>query len=534
MIREEEVIDCWYDSGSAFFAQWHYPFENKEKFKDNYPVDFISEALDQTRGWFYSLLAISTFLFDDRPYKNVLTLGLVLDENNQKMSKSKHNYVDPEIILDNEGADSLRWYLVSANAPWMSTRFYEQAVKETLGKFILTFWNSYNFFTTYAVLDIFNPKEETIPIEKRQSLDRWILSRYNKTVLEVKEFVKTFEIHKAARSIENFIIDDFSNWYLRRSRKRLWVEEKTDDKLAGYSTMYEIFLGLSKLLAPFIPFITEEVYQNLKADSMPESIHLCDYPEPDKKQIDEKLEEGMEKIRILVEAGRSLRSKIGIKVRYPLNSSTLVCDQKNWDLIKDLLDLLNEEINVKKISNEKDTSKFMTKSIKPNHSILGPKYKEKAKKIVSAIETMDKDKLYENLKQKEKFKIKVNKEEILLTMKDFEIIESEKQEIARTEVEGIILFLDTDLTPELKAEGLAREIVRRIQSMRKELDLDVEDKILTQIKVDKDKTKTLKSWENYIKNETRSKEISFTDNPVGKLVKKWKIDELEAVIGIIK
>jgi isoleucyl-tRNA synthetase len=534
MIREEEVIDCWYDSGSAFFAQWHYPFENKEKFKDNYPVDFISEALDQTRGWFYSLLAISTFLFDDRPYKNVLTLGLVLDENNQKMSKSKHNYVDPEIILDNEGADSLRWYLVSANAPWMSTRFYEQAVKETLGKFILTFWNSYNFFTTYAVLDIFNPKEETIPIEKRQSLDRWILSRYNKTVLEVKEFVKTFEIHKAARSIENFIIDDFSNWYLRRSRKRLWVEEKTDDKLAGYSTMYEIFLGLSKLLAPFIPFITEEVYQNLKADSMPESIHLCDYPEPDKKQIDEKLEEGMEKIRILVEAGRSLRSKIGIKVRYPLNSSTLVCDQKNWDLIKDLLDLLNEEINVKKISNEKDTSKFMIKSIKPNHSILGPKYKEKAKKIVSKIETMDKDKLYENLKQKEKVKIKVNKEEILLTMKDFEIIESEKQEIARTEVEGIILFLDTDLTPELKAEGLAREIVRRIQSMRKELDLDVEDKILTQIKVDKDKTKTLKSWENYIKNETRSKEISFTDNPVGKLVKKWKIDELEAVIGIIK
>jgi isoleucyl-tRNA synthetase len=534
MIREEEVIDCWYDSGSAFFAQWHYPFENKEKFKDNYPVDFISEALDQTRGWFYSLLAISTFLFDDRPYKNVLTLGLVLDENNQKMSKSKHNYVDPEIILDNEGADSLRWYLVSANAPWMSTRFYEQAVKETLGKFLLTFWNSYNFFTTYAVLDIFNPKEETIPIEKRQSLDRWLLSRYNKTVLEVKEFVKTFEIHKAARSIENFIIDDFSNWYLRRSRKRLWVEEKTDDKLAGYSTMYEIFLGLSKLLAPFIPFITEEVYQNLKADSMPESIHLCDYPEPDKKQIDEKLEEGMEKIRILVEAGRSLRSKIGIKVRYPLNSSTLVCDQKNWDLIKDLLDLLNEEINVKKISNEKDTSKFMIKSIKPNHSILGPKYKEKAKKIVSKIETMDKDKLYENLKQKEKVKIKVNKEEILLTMKDFEIIESEKQEIARTEVEGIILFLDTDLTPELKAEGLAREIVRRIQSMRKELDLDVEDKILTQIKVDKDKTKTLKSWENYIKNETRSKEISFTDNPVGKLVKKWKIDELEAVIGIIK
>ena len=534
MKREEEVIDCWYDSGSAFFAQWHYPFENKEKFKNNYPVDFISEALDQTRGWFYSLLAISTFLFDDRPYKNVLTLGLVLDEKNQKMSKSKHNYVNPDIILDNEGADALRWYLISANAPWMSTRFYEQAVKETLGKFILTFWNSYNFFTTYAVLDKFDPKTETLPIEKRQSLDRWILSRYNKTIQEVKEYIKTFEIHKAARSIENFIIDDFSNWYLRRSRKRLWVEEKTDDKLAGYSTMYEIFLGLSKLLAPFIPFITEEIYLNLKSDSMPESIHLCDYPESDKKQIDEQLEDGIEKIRILVEAGRSLRSKIGIKVRYPLSSATLVSDRKIWDLIKDLLDLLNEEINVKTISHEKDTSKFMTKSIKPNHSSLGPKYKEKAKKIVSTIETMDKTKLYENLKQKEKVTIKVDEEEILLTMNDFEIIESEKQEIARTEVEGIILFLDTALTPELKAEGFAREIVRRIQSMRKELDLDVEDKILTQIKLDTDKKKALQSWENYIKNETRSKEISFTDKPVGKLVKKWKIDELVAEIGITK
>ena len=288
------------------------------------------------------------------------------------------------------------------------------------------------------------------------------------------------------------------------------------------------------LIKKYVGDRRQEIYQNLKTDAMPESIHLCEYPESDKKQIDKQLEEGMEKIRILVEAGRSLRSKIGIKVRYPLSSATLVSDKKNWDLIKDLLDLLNEEINVKKISHEKETSKFMTKSIKPNHSRLGPKYKEKAKKIVSKIETMDKNKLYEKLKQKEKVTIKVDKEEILLTMNDFEVIESEKQEIARTEVEGIILFLNTTLTPELKAEGFAREIVRRIQSMRKELDLDVEDKILTQIKVDTDKKKALQSWDNYIKNETRSKEISFTEKPVGKLVKKWKIDELEAEIGINK
>jgi len=245
MTREKEVIDCWYDSGSAFFAQWHYPFENKELFNENYPVDFISEALDQTRGWFYSLLAISTFLFDDRPYKNNLTLGLVLDENNQKMSKSKRNYVNPDKILDNEGADALRWYLISANAPWMSTRFYEQAVNETLRKFILTLWNSYNLFSTYASLDKFDADEEKISIDKRPPLDKWILSKFYQIINQVKKEMEQYRVHKAVRALENFVIEDFSNWYLRRSRKRFWVEEKTQDKLAGYSTMYEIFIGLS-------------------------------------------------------------------------------------------------------------------------------------------------------------------------------------------------------------------------------------------------------------------------------------------------
>lgn len=532
MKREEEVIDCWYDSGSAFFAQWHYPFENKEKFKENYPVDFISEALDQTRGWFYSLLAISTFLFNKPCYKNVLTLGLVLDENNQKMSKSKRNYVDPDVILDNEGADALRWYLVSANAPWMSVRFYEQAIKETLGKFILTFWNSYNFFTTYAALDKFDPKKELIPFEKRPFLDKWILSRFDKTVLEVKKYFETFEIHKAAREIENFVIDDFSNWYLRRSRKRLWVEEKTDDKLAGYSTMYDITLGLVKILAPFMPFITEEIYQNLKTDDMPDSIHLCDFVTPDEKKIDGKLEEGMERIRELVEAGRALRSKIGIKVRCPLNSATLVCDKKTEDLIKNLLDLLNEEINVKKISFARDSSKFMIRSLKPNQANIGKRLKDKAKPVLTKIQEMDENKLNDELGKNKKIEIKIDSEKIVLTKDDFQIVESEKEEIAKTEVEGISLFIDKNLTPELEAEGFAREIVRRIQSMRKELDLDVEDKIIIELKVDSNKQKALQRWDKYIKGETRSKTIAFKDKPSGKLVKKWKIDEIEAEIGV--
>ena len=534
MKREEEVIDCWYDSGSAFFAQWHYPFENKEKFKNNFPVDFISEALDQTRGWFYSLLAISTFLFNKQSYNNVLTLGLVLDENNQKMSKSKKNYVEPNIILDNEGADAMRWYLFSANAPWASTQFYEQAVKETLGKFILTFWNSYNFFTTYAVLDKFDPKKEMISFEKRQLLDKWIISRFNKTTSEVKKFMKRFDIHKAVRAVDSFVIEDFSNWYLRRSRKRLWIEEKTSNKLAGYSTMYDVFLGLSKLLAPFIPFITEEVYQNLRTEDMNESVHMCDYVKDDKKQIDEQLEAGMKQIRALVEAGRALRSKIGIKVRYPLNSATLVCDKKVEDSIKNLLDLLNEEINVKNISFERDTSKFMIKSLKPNHSNIGRRLHEKAKVVLNELEKMDNNKIYEQLNKKNKIEIEIDGEKIVLKKDDFNIVETEKKHIARTQTEHIILLIDTHLTSELEAEGFAREIVRRIQSMRKELDLDVEDKINTEIKVSKNKLNALQKWDDYIKIETRSKKINYKDKPSGKLVKKWKIDEIEAEIGISK
>jgi len=534
MKREEEVIDCWYDSGSAFFAQWHYPFENIDKFEKNFPVDFISEALDQTRGWFYSLLAISTFLFDTPCYNNVLTLGLVLDENNQKMSKSKRNYVDPKTILDNEGADSMRWYLFSANAPWISKQFYERAVKETFGKFILTFWNSYNFFTTYAALDKFEPIKDKIPIEKRTFLDKWILSKFNKTSSEVKKYFKTFEIHKAARTIESFLIEDFSNWYLRRSRKRLWVEEKTNDKLAGYSTMYDICLGLSKLLAPFIPFLTEEMYQNLKTDDMPESVHLCDYIKPDEKQINKKLEEGMQQIRVLVESGRALRSKIGVKVRYPLNSATLVCDKKTEDLIENLLDLLNEEINVKKISFERDTSKFMIKSIKPNPASIGKRLHEKAKIILRKIEEMDKNKLFKEISENKKIVIKTDNENVTLTKDDFNIIETEKENIAKIETEKIILILDKTLTPELEAEGFAREIVRRIQSMRKELDLDVEDRIITEIFIDKSKKNSLEKWIHYIKNETRSVKIIFVDKPSGKLVKKWKIDEISAEIGISK
>jgi len=534
MIRENEVIDCWYDSGSSFFAQWHYPFENKELFKENFPIDFISEALDQTRGWFYSLLAISTFLFDKNPYKTVLTLGLVLDKDNQKMSKSKKNYVDPTIILDHEGADALRWYLISANAPWMSTRFYEEAVKDTLGKFLLTFWNSYIFFTTYALLDKFNPKKENIPTAKRELLDQWIWSRFNKLIRDILVYMKDFETHKAARAIENFMIDDFSNWYLRRSRKRLWVEERTDDKLSGYFTMYEIFIGLSQLLAPFVPFICEEIYQNLKTTDMPESVHLCNYLTVDTKAIDENLEEGMNQIRALVESGRALRSKVNIKGRYPLQSASIVCSKKIEKSTKPLLDLLKEELNVKTITYAQDSTEFMTKNVKPKYAHLGPKYKEKAKSIVQVLNTQDTHQLYEQLQKKKEVMLTVGAEKIRLTAEDFEIVEHEKEQFAKATTQDIILFLDITLTPMLEAEGLAREIIRRIQSMRKELNLNVEDQIQTEIALDKPKTTALQDWMDHIKEETRSKTFSFVDKPTGTLLKKWMIDELSVDIGIRK
>lgn len=532
MIREPEVIDCWYDSGSAFFAQWHYPFECKEDFEKNFPVDFISEALDQTRGWFYSLLAISTILFNKPPYKNVLTLGLVLDKDNQKMSKSKRNYLDPDSIIDHEGADALRWYLFSANAPWNSTRFYEDAVKETLAKFILIVWNSYNFFTTYAALDNFDPMDDPVPVEQWSLLDKWMLSRFHQMVRLVRAHMQVFEIHKAARVIEQFVTDDFSNWYLRRSRKRLWVEEKTIDKKAAYASMYEIFIGLTKVIAPFTPFIAEEMYQNLKGDTMPESVHLCDYPVINDECIDEKLESGMQRIRDLVEVGRALRSKIGIKVRYPLAHAMIVCNKKVETSIRGLVGLLMEELNVKEVTFERSDDMFMNKQVKPKYAVLGPRLKDMASDVQKILMQMDKTVLFEELQQDGKVSFDIKGDTVELTIDDFEIVGQVKEGIARTETVDAKLFLDVRLSDELEAEGFAREIVRRIQSMRKEMDLAVESQIKTVLLVPKEKQASLSSWVDYIKQETRSIVLCFSEKPDGKLVKPWDIDGLKVTIGV--
>ncbi len=472
MIREKEVIDCWYDSGSAPFAQWHYPFENENEFRKNFPVDFICEALDQTRGWFYSLLAISTILFNKPSYKNVLTLGLVLDKNGQKMSKSKRNYVDPSSIFEKDGADALRWYLLSTNAPWMPIRFYEEAVKDVLGGFILTLWNSYRFFATYANLDNFDPKKNFVPILDREDIDRWIISIFQELIKKTRREIERFEVHKATREIENFVVNDLSNWYIRRSRKRLWIEEMTKEKSSCYSTLYEIILGLTKILAPFIPFLSDYIYRNIKTDEMMDSVHLCNYPKADRRFIDKNLEKAMKIVRETVEFGRTLRGKIGIKIRYPLQRAIIICKKDVEDLVKPLSSLIMEEINVKEIHFSDDIKNFSSE--------------------------LDKN-----------------------------ILESVKIE------EGFLL-LDKVQTPELFAEGFSREIIRRIQSMRKEMNLNIEDKIDTEIGIDNENKNILKEWRKYISNETRSKNVNFTNNPNGDLIKNWKINDIQVTIAISK
>ena len=472
MEREPYVIDCWYDSGSAFFAQWHYPFENQKEFEENFPVDFICEALDQTRGWFYSLMAISTLLFNRAPYRRVLTLGLVLDREGQKMSKSKKNYLDPNYIFDREGADAMRWYFLSTNAPWMPIRFYEDAIKETLGKFILTFWNSYRFYKSYSSLDKFDPTRGYIPIDRRREIDRWIISRLQKLIMEVTENVENFNIHKATRAIEEFVIEDLSNWYIRRSRKRLWVEEESEDKLSCYSTLYDVFLALSKLSAPFIPFMAEMIYQGIRCKGMEESVHLCDYPEADDSLIDEDIEKAMDVAREIADMGRAIRSRAGVKIRYPLGRAIVVCEENVEKKISPLMSLVKEEINVKSVEFSRDTAEYLK--------------------------------------------------------------EIEKGDYLIEEGEKVKLIMDVRLTPELFAEGFSREIVRRIQSMRKELNLDIEDRINTQIAVEEEKIDSLSRWLDYIRGETRSENIDFTSQPGGDLVKEWKIGDTTVKIGIKK
>ncbi|MBC7128504.1 MAG: isoleucine--tRNA ligase [Thermoplasmatales archaeon] len=513
MRRSEEVIDAWYDSGCAFFAQWHYPFENEEEFLDNFPADFICEALDQTRGWFYSLLAVSTFLFDKPCYKNVLTLGLILDEEGQKMSKKARNYIEPDEIFSKYGADALRWYLLSSSPPWQPKRFYEKPIKDALSQFLLTLLNVYHFYKTYSSLDRFDYEKNSV--KERKIIDRWIISRLQKVIVEVDEKMEKFEIHKVCRAIEDFVVDDLSNWYIRLCRKRFWSEEQTFDKLSGYSTLYEIISTLAKIIAPFVPFIAEKIYSEMKN----ESVHLCNFPIVDKNLIDEEIERKMILAREITEIVRSLRAKKNLKTRYPLKEVIISLNES----IDELFELIKEETNVKNIIFTDDIEQYMEKKIKANFSSLGKKYKKETGVVAKLIENS-------SLEDLKKGKIIFDGKEYEISEEDYKIEIKEKEGYVFGEKDGIKVLLNITKTDELIREGFAREIVRRIQQMRKEMNLEMEEKIIVEINIGKDR---IEGWENYVKNETRSVEIKYCTPSQG-YIKEWDIDDEKIVIGINK
>ncbi|MHC1584741.1 MAG: isoleucine--tRNA ligase [Candidatus Syntropharchaeia archaeon] len=520
MRRVPDVIDCWYDSGSAPFAQWHYPFGDKEVFFKNFPATFITEAIDQTRGWFYSLLAVSTAVFNEPPYLNVLSLGHVLDEKGVKMSKSRGNVVDPWVIFEREGADALRWYLFSANAPWEDIRFYEEAVKNAFKRFIGTLWNVYFFFVTYANIDKFVPGES---VEEKPFLDRWLISRLNRVIGLTREYLERYEIHKAAREIEKFVVDELSNWYIRRSRRRFWKTKFDEDKKSAYVTLYEVLVTLSKLLAPFIPFLAEEIYQNLTKE---ESVHLCDYPAAKDELIDEEIEKSMELLFELVEAGRSAKASAGIKIRQPLSELVLICSDDKRALIEGFVPLLKEELNVKEVKFGREKSEFLRKKIKPKYGILGPKYKKKVKKIAEFLKENE-EKVSEKLIEEGIFSFELDGERIEITPEDVEMESIEKEGYSVAEADGISLFLNTQITDELKEEGLVRDIVRRIQDMRKEMDLEYTTEIEVSYYGDETTRKAMERFRDYVMEETLATSLEFREGG-----KRWDIDGREVYIEI--
>lgn len=477
-IREKEVIDCWFDSGSMPFAQYHYPFENKGLFEKHFPADFISEAIDQTRGWFYTLIAISTLLFDKAPFKHCIVLGHVNDKNGLKMSKHKGNVVDPWSVLDKQGADAVRWYFYTASNPWLPSRFYDEAVSEAQRKYMGTLWNTYAFFVLYAEIDKYDPSKYNIKKCKLTLMDKWILSSLNTLIHTVDRGLATYDITGSARALSDFA-DELSNWYVRRGRERYWGHDMTEDKIAAYTTLYTVLVTVAKLTAPFTPFMAESIYQNLVPafyKDAPKSVHLCKFPRANKKAIDTELEDGMESILQIVALGRAARNSSGIKNRQPL-ASAYVCADKLNGLSQELLDIAKEELNVKEIKLENNASEFVAYKIKPQLKTLGPKYGAKLGAIREHLQESDGKKIVDAVKNGGVYIFNVGNDKIELTAEDL-LIETESREgFVSASDYGITVAIDTNVTQELLEEGIERELISKIQSMRKEADFEVTDRI---------------------------------------------------------
>jgi len=507
MQRVPDVIDCWFDSGAMPFAQHHYPFENKDEFDGLFPADFICEGIDQTRGWFYSLLAISTFVMGRSPYKNVLVNDLILDKDGKKMSKSRGNTVDSFELFDNYGADVVRWYLYYVSPAWTPTKFDEEGLKEVDSKFFRTVKNVYNFFTLYANTDDINVSDFHIPANKRPELDRWVLSKLNNLVKAVRGEMEVYDTTRAVRRIQEFVSEDLSNWYIRRSRRRFWDSDLTDDKKAVYNTTFEVLETVMRLSAPFAPHVTEEIYRNLTGE---ESVHLSYYPEVEEELINEAVEEKMDLVRTLVTLGRGSRETVRIKVRQPLEK--VLIDGKYEDMIKDLVPLIMEELNVKNVEFAKNLSEYMNFTLKPNFRELGPVLGKKIGLFSKKLSAMDGSQVVPVLESGGEIEVDLDGE-IFKAGKDKLDIRIESKEGFTVSMENnVFVILDTTLNEELINEGFAREMISRIQQMRKNNGYEMMDNIKIFYNADEEFIKGIDTFEEYLKGETLAKSLEISDD----------------------
>ena len=531
MKRVPEVIDCWFDSGSMPFAQHHYPFENKEVFEQQFPADFISEAVDQTRGWFYSLLAVSTLIFNKAPYKNVIVLGHVQDENGQKMSKSKGNAVDPMDALREYGADAIRWYFYINSAPWLPNRFYGKAVQEGQRKFMGTLWNTYAFYVLYAEIDQFDPTKHKLEYDQLTVMDKWLMSKLNSLIKEVDEDLANYKVTEAARALQVFT-DEMSNWYVRRCRDRFWAKGMEQDKVSAYMTLYTALVTLSKLAAPMIPFMTEQIYQNLVRNvdkSAPESIHLCDYPQVNEQLIDKKLEVDMDEVLDIVVLGRAARNEANIKNRQPIADMYVKSDNV---LDKFYTDIIKDELNVKQVSFRDDVEDFVNYTFKPQLKTVGPKYGKQLGKIKEALAHLDGPAAMKKLKSDGALEFDFDGEKISLTMDDLLIETAKSENFVSQEDNQLTVVLDIRLTPELIEEGFVREVISKVQTMRKEAGFEVTDHIILS-QSDNDKlAEIIKANVDQVKSETLADDIVF--GSVSGYNKHWNLNGESVLLGVEK
>ena len=533
--RTPEVIDVWFDSGSMPFAQYHYPFENKEEFEKNYfPSQFICEGIDQTRGWFYTLHAIATMLFDNVAFKNVIVNELILDKTGRKMSKSVGNTVDPFLLFDKYGADATRWYLVTNSPPWRPTLFDEEGLAEVQRKFFGTFVNTYSFFALYANIDGFNFKDALIPYEERPEIDRWIISKLNALVEEYEQLMNDYDVTKAARSISSYTIDQLSNWYVRRSRRRFWKSEMNKEKLSAYQTLYECLETICKLTAPFAPFISEAIYLDLNAETKREkyeSVHLAEFPKATYR--DKALEEKMEVAQNIVYLTRAMRAKNNLKVRQPLKKIMVALDKSKHEALSKMKDVILEEVNIKELLILTDDAEIVNKSAKANFKSIGPKFGKKVKAVAEAIKNFSKEEI-SKIEKGSEIVLNIQDEELTISKDDVEIISSEITGWVVEAEAGITVAIDAELDEALIEEGLAREFVNRIQNMRKDAGFDVTDKIIINFTASEKFVRAIKNFNQYISTETLAEKLSEKSKAGSGFTQEFKIGEFDCSINIEK